>query len=185
MASAVGTYLGEDDDPVSDTGDSSPEWRYKTDATHDATISATKFPRLPLAPFLYDQDPLPRCGPDHEPPICYYQTDWYRFNRMRFGPDKKYDFLMNTHGKIRWFDQTGWKAVRTPEQRAKPEKGPARPYYGHQSMLTTKELKLIRDPEKSPIIYGGEFETDKDGIFRIFNGGSGHFRSIVKVKKDK
>eukprot|EP01083_Nonionella_stella_P178124 628348_1 len=166
------------EDPVSDTGDSGVEYTFKSDDTHYKKVPSSKLPRIPLAPRLHNQNPLPRCGEDHEPPECYHQTDWYKFKLMTFDPSTQYDFLMNTHGKVRWFDVTSWKD--TPKYKAaRAEKKRGRrmnPYYGHQSMLTSVESELVRDQATSPVIYGGEFLTGEDGKIRLWNGGSGHFR---------
>eukprot|EP01083_Nonionella_stella_P067242 177698_1 len=158
-----GTAKPTPEDPVSDTGDSGVEYTFKSDDTHYKKVPSSKLPRIPLAPRLHNQNPLPRCGEDHEPPWpeCYHQTDWYKFKLMTFDPSTQYDFLMNTHGKVRWFDVTSWK--HTPEyseamaKYRQDEDVAPDPYYGHQSMLTSVESERVRDQATSPVIYGGEF----------------------------
>eukprot|EP01083_Nonionella_stella_P080747 222009_1 len=89
------------EDPVSDTGDKGEEYVIRVDDTRSSKIrTPSKLPRIPLAPGLFDQNQLPRCGEKHVPPVCYHQTDWYKFKLMTFDPSTQYDFLMNTHGKI-------------------------------------------------------------------------------------
>eukprot|EP01083_Nonionella_stella_P208491 756598_1 len=169
------------EDPVSDTGDKGEEYVIRVDDTRSSKIrTPSKLPRIPLAPGLFDQNQLPRCGEKHVPPVCYHQTDWYKFKLMTFDPSTQYDFLMNTHGKVRWFDVNGWKATDTYKKAMAiyhQDEGVAPdPYYGHQSMLTSTERERIPRPETSPVIYGGEFYTDKRGHIEEWNGGSGHFQ---------
>eukprot|EP01083_Nonionella_stella_P277942 945085_1 len=111
-----GTTKPTPEDPVSDTGDEGEEYVFKRDGKWKRIKDRSKLPRIPLAAELFDQDQLPRCGEDHGPcgedhgpPVCYHQTDWDKFNLMTFDGSKQYDFLMNTHGKVRWFDVTSWK----------------------------------------------------------------------------